>query len=47
MEKIYSEESNACKLAKVRPETVRFLTDFSKSLRILKYKQFIFETTLN
>lgn len=47
MEKIYSEERNACKLAKARPETVRFITDFSKSLRIQKYKQFSFENIMN
>ncbi len=47
MEKIYSGERSACKLAKVRPETVRFLTDFSKSLRILEYKEFAFESTMN
>jgi hypothetical protein len=47
MEKIYSEERNACKLAKARPETVRFLIDFSKSLRILEFGQFKFESTLN
>ncbi len=47
MEKIYSEERNACELAKVRPETVQFLTDFSKSLRILEYEQFTFESMLN
>jgi hypothetical protein len=47
MEKIYSEERNACKLAQARPETIRFLTDFSKSLRILEFRQFKFESTLN
>ncbi len=47
MEKIYSEERNACKLAKVGPETVRFLTDFSKSLRIVEHQQFTFESIMN
>ncbi|WP_169336903.1 hypothetical protein [Eudoraea adriatica] len=47
MEKIYSEERNACKLAKTSPETIRFLLDYSRSFRITKYKKFKFETTLN
>ena len=47
MEKIYSEERNACKLAKARPETVRFLTDYSKSLKVLGYKKFTFEINMN
>lgn len=47
MEKIYSGERNARKVAKVRPETIRFLLDFSKSLRILEYKQLKFESTMN
>ena len=47
MEKIYSEEKNACRLTKVSAETVRFLLDYSKALRILDYKSFKFETSLN
>lgn len=47
MEKIYSEERNACKLAKAHPDTIRFLTDFSKSLKILEYKKLTFESTMN
>jgi len=46
MEKIYSEEQNACKLAKTSPETIQFLLNYSRSFRVTKYKTFKFETTL-
>jgi len=47
MEKVYSEEKNACRPTKVGPETVQFLLDYSKSLRIMGYKSFEFEMNLN
>lgn len=47
MEKIYSEEKNACELTKVGSDTVQFLLNYSKSLRIVGYKSFKFETNLN
>lgn len=47
MEKIYSTEKNACELAKTGPETVQFLLNYSRSLRIVGYKSFKFETNLN
>ncbi len=47
MEKIYSEQNNACELVETGQDTVRFLLDFSKSLKITGYKRFKFETNLN
>ncbi|TDQ31522.1 hypothetical protein [Zeaxanthinibacter enoshimensis] len=47
MEKIYSEEKNLCRLAKARPETIRFLLDYSRSLKILAYQGFKFEANIN
>ena len=47
MEKIYSEEQNACKLVKVGPETIRVLLNYSKALAIIGYKSFKFEANLN
>ena len=46
MEKIYSEEQTA-RLTKARPETIKFLMDFSKSLRVIDYQGIKFESTLN
>jgi hypothetical protein len=47
MEKIYSENQNACKLAKACPETVQFLMNYSKSLNIVNYGTMQFENNLN
>jgi len=47
MEKIYSKESKQCDLVKAKPETVKFLLDFSKSLEITKAKGIQFESNLN
>jgi len=47
MEQIYSKEQNQCKLIQSKPETVRFLLDYSKSLRIQKFKGLIIEHNMN
>jgi len=47
MEKIYSEKQNTCKLAKARPSTIKFLLDYSKSLRFVEYQGLQFENVLN
>lgn len=47
MEKIYSENLEKGKKVKARSETVQFLLRFSKSLHIVKYQNFRFETGLN
>ncbi|SMC52300.1 hypothetical protein [Cellulophaga tyrosinoxydans] len=47
MEKIYSDNQNACKLAKACPETVQFLMNYSKSLNIVTYNNIQFENNLN
>lgn len=46
MEKIYSEEQTA-RLTKTSKETVKFLLDFSKSLRVTDYQGVQFDTILN
>ena len=47
MEEIYSEEQKICKITNARPETVRFLLGFSKSMHIVDYRNMKFETILN
>ena len=47
MEKIYTKKSDNCKLIKARPETVQFLLNYSKSLKITKVKDVAFETHVN
>jgi hypothetical protein len=47
MEKIYSKEQKKCDLVKAKPETVQFLLNFSKSLRITEAEGIQFETNLN
>jgi hypothetical protein len=47
MEKIYSEKKNSCNLTQVSPDTIHFLLQYSKALRIRKHRQFSFETVLN
>ena len=46
MEKIYSEE-DVCRLHKSSEKTVKFLLDYSKSLQVIEYKDFTFESNLN
>ena len=47
MEKIYTREQRHCRLTKTAPETIRFILNFSKSLRVIEYQSFKFETILN
>lgn len=47
MEKIYSTPETKCKLVKARPETVSFLLNYSKSLKITEAKGIQFESNLN
>ncbi len=47
MKQIYPRNQVSCKLVEARPETLRFLTDYSKSLRIHHHKGIAFENHLN
>lgn len=47
MEKIYSEHQKECTLVRSGAETVRFLLNFSKSLRVMEYQDLKFESILN
>jgi len=47
MEKIYSEHQKECTLVRSGAETIRFLLNFSKSLRVIEYKDLRFENILN
>ena len=47
MEQIYPEFQDRCKLIKTRPEKVDFLLSYSRSMNILKHKEFVFENNLN
>lgn len=47
MEKIYSTKKNALESPKAGPETIRFLLDYSKALRVTKHRQFRFDLILN
>ena len=47
MKEIYPENKKKCKLVKTKPETVRFLLDYSKSLKITEAEGIKFESNLN
>jgi hypothetical protein len=47
MKQLYQSNAETCKLVKARPETIRFLTDYSKSLKIVKHKGLNFESIQN
>jgi hypothetical protein len=47
MEKIYSEEKSVGRSFKAKPETIKFLMDFSRSFHAVHYGKFKFETNLN
>ena len=47
MEKLYAKDRNKCRLVKARPETVEFLLNYSKSLKITKAKGIPFESNMN
>ena len=47
MEKIYSEHASACEIKQVSAEKVAFLLAFSRSLRVVRFKDYAFETHLN
>jgi len=47
MEKIYVDTKDNCKLIEAKPETVQFLMNYSKSLKITKAKGIQFESNLN
>jgi hypothetical protein len=47
MEKIYSTNPSARKLTRASKETVQFLLNYSKSLRIVEYGNIKFENILN
>ena len=47
MEQIYPEFQDRCKLVKSSRETVDFLLNYSRSMNIVKHKEFVFENNLN
>ena len=47
MEKIYSEPLRNDRSIKSRPDTIRFLMDFSKSFHTMVHKDLVFESHLN
>ncbi len=47
MEKIYTKHNNDCTLVKAQPQTVEFLLNYSKSLKITEVKGIKFESNLN
>ncbi len=47
MEKIYLKNKSKCKIVKAKPETVQFLLNYSKSLKITEAKGIKFESNLN
>ena len=46
MEKIYTEDNNST-IVKAKPETIKFLLSYSKSLEITEAKGLQFESNLN
>ena len=47
MEKIYTKHNKDCKLVKAQPQTVEFLLNYSKSLKITEVRGIKFESNLN
>jgi hypothetical protein len=47
MKEIYSEDRKKCKLVKAKPETVQFLLNYSKALKITEAEGLRFESILN
>ena len=47
MEKIYQTKKNKCKLVSAKPETIKFLLDYSKSLKVTEAKGMQFDSNLN
>jgi len=47
MKEIYSDRKKKCKLVKAKPQTVQFLLNYSKSLKITEVKGHKFESNLN
>ncbi len=47
MEKIYSTSKTKCKLVKAQPQTIDFLLNYSKSLKVINAKGIQFESNLN
>ncbi len=47
MEEIYIKKLDECKLIKTKPETIQFLLNYSKSLKITEVKGHKFESNMN
>lgn len=47
MEHIYPRKSDRCTLVKANPGTIRFLLDYSSSLRIVRHEGIAFESNMN
>lgn len=47
MEQIYPKYQDRCKLVKSNPNTVQFLLSYSRSMNIVRHKEFTFENNLN
>lgn len=47
MENSYTKKEHNCRLVQARPETIRFLLGYSRSLHIVECGDLKFESTLN
>ncbi len=47
MKNLYVKELNECKIVKSKPETIKFLMDYSQSLKINEIDGIKFESNLN
>lgn len=47
MEKLYSETAENCRLTRAKNETISFLLQYSKTLKIVEYNGHQFEANLN
>jgi hypothetical protein len=47
MEKIYVKNKSNCKIVKAKPETIQFLLNYSKSLKITEANGIKFESNMN
>lgn len=47
MEQTYATPRKTCELIKTRPDTLKFLLDYSQALSVIKYKGLIFDNNQN
>ena len=47
MDEVYAKKKSACELVKAQPETIQFLLNYSKSLKVTEIGNVKFESNIN